>query len=364
VNRTLRILAAAGVVWVVLKRLPYTPAAAPGQRVIWGFALLTLALLAAVSWALFREETRQLLRHTDLLVPLGLLVSANELLRTLTNFPVNVSLVTVDFETGYVGWAPTHYGELLREAYLLAAGVIYAGWVMTLVIELTGGGTVSLARAFKESLRRFWKVLAVLALGWSVAFALTQFIRMSTEGFLPFALLLGVSCLCWNVVTAPLLPFVLAEGRRPFPHAVRDGLRAGWVHWRLWLVPVALQYALLGGVSFFPIGLDSQYAVGNILRGVELNVQWDASGIWTGAFANSFGWYSTALKTLVSGGDLLTYVLLSALFSAFAIIIKLRVTRLLRGVPSFGAQLGRSADPAGEPAAYVNLPPDKLGVRT
>ena len=100
INRGFRIIAAVGFVWLILKRFPGSFAADSEQGVMWAFALLALAFVAVVSLIFFRDETRRLLRHTDLLVPLGLLVSANELLRTLVDFPVAAPLVTVDFEAG------------------------------------------------------------------------------------------------------------------------------------------------------------------------------------------------------------------------------------------------------------------------
>ena len=140
---------------------------------------------------------------------------------------------------------------------------------------------------------------------------------------LPLTLLLiGAVSLLWNLLTAALLPIVVAE-RGAFVDAVRNGLRVSWERKGRWWLPVVLQMVLLGWVTLLYVSYTGSPRPGSYTTNTKSDVS--VNGFWTGGYENSCRWH-TKLMTVVETEPMpLVEFLLGLLFAVLAVVVKLRI---------------------------------------
>lgn len=309
----------------------------------WGSTVLVLAV-PAVAFAcvvLMPRATSKLSRHLDLLLPLGLYITAVELLGFLTTLPVLASVLAPSWSFKILSLSFT-----LSVAFLLqiALAVTYGGWTTALILQAVKEGrldpTVALARIGKW----FWRVLGAEIIGWGVLFLGLAVGLTVGIAVLPVALIsLGVFFLVWNLMTAALLPVVVAE-QAPFGTAIKQGIRISWTGKGRWWLAVVAQMALLGCVTFVSVSYSSHSpsilqgsgnsdvdrVVSNMFNRHE-KTHFGVNGFWTGGYEDECRWYSDLMKVAEAKKLPLVETLLGLMFGILAIIVKIKVATEVYG---------------------------------
>jgi hypothetical protein len=318
--RLLRILAVVGTVAVLLWHLVALRGVQPRQG--WGFIVLALAGLAVgVTLAvLLPRAAGRLLRHKDLLVPLGLYISAEALVMSVALIPVAATVLHAAWPVSL--FAITISLSLLFAIQLLLAAV-YATWTTVLVVQTVREGRVDLVGGFTDLRRCFLRVFGAAAIGWAVLFAgLAGAIALGASAIALALLLIGAGSLVWNLATAALLPAVVAE-RGSFGAALRQGFRLSSIGLRRWWLPVVVQMALLGWVTYIHISYTTSPQPGSTTTQTKTN--WQVSGFWTGGYENTCRWHGELMKAVEAEPLPLVSTLLGMLFAVLAIALKLRI---------------------------------------
>jgi hypothetical protein len=318
--RVLRLIALAGTSAVVLWHVVALRHMESRQE--WGFAVLVLAGLAvALTLRLvLPAESRRLLRHKDILIPLGLYIPASALLPALAAIPALAALLNPAWTLKILSIS---LGLSVAFLIQMMLAVILAGWTTTLVLQAVREDAVEPMRALRDIGRWLLPVLGTEFIGWTVLFAgVAVAIALATASIGLALILIAVVSLVWNLATAALLPVVVAE-RGPFLAALREGIQVSWARMRHWWWPVVLQMILLGWVTFIHVSFSSSPGPGMFTTQTKTN--WQVNGFWTGGFEDTFRWHGELMKALEVEPLPLITTLLELMFAVLAIAIKLRI---------------------------------------
>jgi hypothetical protein len=340
--RTFRLIALLGLGLVLIVDLARAFPLQPRQG--WGFLVLALAVIGVLLSArvLMPEATAALRRNKDLLVPVGLLFFAQNLVGWLTLLPFVGPVLA--------GGVPLALGTLplpLSLSFLLnvAVNVLYAAWATTAVLGIARTGQVEIVAAFRGSWRWCFRVLGLTGIGWAVMYGgLAVGIALMPVA-LPLAwVFLGALMLVWNFATAALL-LVGLQTEGGFWRAFHAGLRASWRHKWKWWRPLVAQFLLLGLFTVFRVRWSD--APGSY----QESTNWSLNTFWVGGYQEECHWYGKLMDALgktPTVGLLLT--LLGLVFAVFAVLIKLHVAQRLRsaGTPLPGVERPPAPD---EPVA-------------
>jgi hypothetical protein len=325
---------AAVVAWQTVSLGPLKP------RQEWGFAVLIIAG-AAVGLTLFvllPNSTRRLLRHKDILIPLGLYIPAVSVLSALAAVPAMAAVLNP-------AWPLKLFTITVSLSLLFAIqlilGVIYAGWTTALVLQAVCQERVDPVGSFTDIGRWFLRVLGAEFIGWAVLFAcLAVAIALGPASIGLALFLIGVSSLVWNLATPALLPVVVAE-RGSFGAALAQGIRVSWRRKGRWWLPVVVQMILLGWLTFIHVSYTSSPRPGTLTTQTRTN--WQVSGFWMGGYEDNFRWYTDLMKAVEAEPLPPISSLLELLFAVLAIVVKLRI------VAGIYAPMWIDKDKPGEP---------------
>jgi hypothetical protein len=292
-----------------------------------GFLVLVLALLAVVLTLrlLLPAATRKLLRHKDLLVPLGLLVLAEGVLGWLLLLPVAAVLVA---------FRPLHLGVLtLSLSGAAVLGVLlraaYGTWATTLILDAVRRDRADPLEALGGLRRWFWRVLGLECIGWGALFAGLALALALAAAAQPLAILLiGAGSLLWNLATAALLPVAL-DDRLSFGAALRAGIGASWAHRGRWWKPVMVQLLLLGAFTFVSVSYTETSGPGGVTTHTTTN--WGVNGFWTGGYTDDCRWYGALMQALEAPKLGMVNTALGLLFGVLAVTVKLHIVTALEG---------------------------------
>jgi hypothetical protein len=287
-----------------------------------GFAVLLAAGLAVglTLRLLLPAATGRLLRHRDVLIPLGLYIPAAALLAALAAipalaavlapaWPLKVLSITLSLSLGFV--------------IQLLLALIYAGWTTALVLQAVREDRLDPLGAFRDLRRWFLRVLVAEFLGWAVLFAtLAVAIALGTVSIGLALVLIGACSLVWNLVSAALLPVVVAEPGS-LAAALRKGLRVSRARMGRWWLAVVLQMILLGWVTFIYVSYTSSPGPGTITT--QTRTSWHVNGFWTGGYEDTCRWHADLMAALEAEPLPVVATLLELLFAVLAIVIKLWV---------------------------------------
>jgi hypothetical protein len=292
------------------------------SRQEWGFAVLILAGLAVglTLRLVLPAQTRRLLRHKDILVPLGLYIPASALLPALAAIPALAAVLNPAWTLKILS-----ISLALSVAFLIQMmlAVVFAGWTTTLVLQAVREDAVDPMRGLSEIGGWLLPVLGAEFMGWVVLFAgVAIAIALATASIGLALILIAVASLVWNLATAALLPVVVAE-RGPFLAALGEGIQVSWSRMRRWWLPVVLQMILLGWVTFIHVSFSSSPGPGMITTQTRTN--WQVNGFWTGGYENTCRWHGELMKALEVEPLSLITILLELMFAVLAIAIKLRI---------------------------------------
>jgi len=169
---------------------------------------------------------------------------------------------------------------------------------------------------------RFWRVLGLEFIGWITVMVVTSvlLLMMSVMGF--FALVpMAVFAVAWNFATAALLP-VAFEANGGFWQSLRTGVAASLGSLGKWWLLLLAQMLLLGLVFFY-------YSSGS----GHTNVSWSVNVFWTGGYEDECRWYGKLVDALKTVRLPLVETMLTLLFGAFAVAIKLAIIQRLQSEP-------------------------------
>jgi hypothetical protein len=315
----LRVIALVGTGVVVLWQAVSIGRVKPRQD--WGFLVLVLAGLAVglMLALILPAATRRLLRHKDLLVPLGLYVSAGALLNALAAAPAFARLLAAAEPVKLFALTFTLSLAVVIQVVL---GVIYAAWTTTLVLQVVREDRTDLAGTFAD-IGRWLRVLCAEFIGWAVLFAGVAVAIAIGRASIGVALfLIAVLTLAWNLATVALLPVVVAE-RRPMLAALADGFRQSRARMGRWCVPVVGQMVLLGWITFIHVSFTSYPRPGSVTTHTKTN--WQVNAFWTGGYEDTCRWHGDLMKAVEVEPLPLVNTLLGLVFGVLAVVIKLRV---------------------------------------
>lgn len=319
--RGLRLVALVGAGLVLLWKATSLAQMRPNQG--WGFVVLFLACVAVglTCVTVLPAATRRLRRSPDLLVPLGLYLTAEFLWSLLLAIPIVSALFSPAWNLRILAFSLSLSLNFLME---VALAVTYAGWTTRLIVQSVQRDQVDLLAAWSAWRIWFWRVLGAEAIGWCVLFGgLTLVLGLGAMA-LPLALLLiGVLSLLWNLLTAALLPVIVAE-RGAFVETVRTGLRVGWARKGRWWLPVVLHMILLGWVTVLYVSYTANPQPGAYRTNTKSDLS--VNGFWTGGYENTCRWHTKTMKLVETEPLPLVEYLLSVLFAVLAIVVKLRIT--------------------------------------
>ena len=298
-----------------------------------GIAMLLVCPVAAalVSLALMPGALGALVRRTDLLVPLALATVAGHLLDWLSAAPVVGALLCPAMPVRLLNLSfSLSLGFLLR----IALGVVYAAWATRLLLGFVETGTADCLASFPDSWRLCWRVLGAGFIGWAVVLLGTAMFLLLMPALMFVALiLLALFGVAWNLATAAVLP-LLCAGQGRLWQDFREAMAVGWSHRRRWWFLLLAQMLLLGFIFIFVGGRNFSFSV---------NV------FWTGGYEDGCRWYGKLAEVLGCERVVLVDSVLTCLFGAFAVAIKLAIIQRLQPTSSPDAQGGVPEDlPPGE----------------
>jgi hypothetical protein len=324
--RRLRLLALVGTGLVLIWKATSLSQMRPNQ--IWGFVVLFLACVAVGLTCLMvlPGATRRLRRHPDLLVPLGLYLTAEALWSLLLAIPVISGVFSPAWNLRIFAFSSSLSLNFLVQ---VALAVTYAGWTTSLIVQSVQRDQVDLLPALSAWPMWFWKVLGAEAIGWCVLFGgLTLAIMLGAVALPLTLLLIGALSLLWNLLTAALLPIVVAEPGA-FVETVRKGLRISWEGKGRWWLPIVLQMVLLGWVTMLYVSYTANPRPGSYRTNTKSDVS--VNGFWTGGYENTCRWHTKMMNLVETEPLPLVEFLLGLLFAVLAVVVKLRITADLYG---------------------------------
>ena len=313
--RTLRRVALFGLAGVVSIELLSTGPSRGGLGL--GLAMLLVASLAVVvvSLVLMPAAAGTLFGNKDLLVPLALVTVASKLLGWLAAAPGFSALLAPTFPLHLLSLS---FGVSLSFLLQIALGVAYATWVTGAVVELVRHGNSDPCRVLPLLPGRYWRILGVEFLGWGVMMAATSvlLLLMPVLMFIALALLLGFA-VAWNFATAAVLPVAWTEEGRLWP-SFRTGMAASRARLGQWW-PLLLAQLLLLGMIFLNYSSS----------GGHTNFSWSINAFWTGGYEDDCRWYDKLAEACHRPKLPVVETLLSLLFGAFAVAIKVAIVQRL-----------------------------------
>lgn len=348
----LRLIAFFGTAAVVLWQFVSMPQLQPRQA--YGFVIPAVAIFAVVLMlAVMSDATQRLLQYTDLLVPLGLFVTVSTAFNMLAAVPAIAAMLTAPWSIQLLTLSLS-LSVLMVATSLLS--VVYVGWTTTLILQVVVHGQVNLIAPFAIVGRWFWRTLTWEFLGWSILLCVSAVLLVAGTVSLTVALvLLGVTTLTWNLLTAAVLPVVLADNG-PFWNAVKDGLRISREGIPKWAPLVIAQMLLLGWVTFVHVSYtthettqtDSGYNLTTTEKTTnKTQTNWSVNSFWTGGYADDCKWHESLMKALESEPLQFVNRLLTLLFAVLAIAIKIKIVSDLYSPSPRYEVLSLNRDPPG-----------------
>ncbi|HEY6803114.1 MAG TPA: hypothetical protein VI306_05985 [Pyrinomonadaceae bacterium] len=319
----LRLIAFLGTAGVLLWDVESIPQLQPRQSA--GFIILGLAMLAVgLMLVILSDATERIFRYTDLLVPLGLFVTVSTSFNMLAALPAIAAMMAASWTIKLLTLSLS-LSVTLVVTFLLS--VAYVGWTTALIFQVVVQGQINLIAPLSVFGRWFWRALMLELLGWGILLTVLAVVLIASIMSMGGALvLLGGLSLIWNLLTAAVLPVVLADSR-PFWAAVKDGIRISRARMHKWAPLVIAQMVLLGWVTFIHVSYTHKTEGPGRLTTIEQTTKtdWGVNTFWTGTYADDCKWHGSLMKSLESEPLALVDSLLMLVFAVLAIAIKIRI---------------------------------------
>ncbi len=292
----------------------------------WGIIVLLVMGLAAAGF-LFVVAPRALgtiLRHPDLLVPLGVITTLSSIFGWLTSLTVFAPLARPFWNEPVLGLSMVLSVALIG---WIALAVLLAGWTTSLVLQAVETDRVDLLAPFLHPGRWLVRTFVAQTIG-IVGLLLLLVVAIATaRAQLTLGLIMmAAMSLGWSFFTAALLPAALAS-RGSLVESLRDGFRASRQGLGRWWHVILLQLLLLGWVTFIHLSYTSTQ--GNTTT-TYTATNWNVNGFWVGGYERGCRWYDQ----VAAAGQTRTLppivTLLALLFGVVAVAVKLTIAQRMR----------------------------------
>jgi len=316
----LRWLAVIGAALVFLHRVTSLWHMQPRQE--YGIVVLVLAAIAVglTCLVMLPAATGKLARHRDLLLPLGIYLSAEGLLDALMAIPLLAAVFSPS-------WSFTVLSLSFSLSFLfvlhIALAILYAGWTTVLILQVVGGDHLDPLGAIQTARHWFWRVAGAELFGWVVLFAVLAVVITVGVAVLPLALIvLAIFSLVWNLATAALL-LVMVSTRTPFVATLREGMRASWEGKSRWWPAVVTQMVLLGWITIFFVSYTSNPSPGSFIT--QNKSDFSINAFWTGGYEDECRWHTKLMAAVEAKPLPLAEFLLGIVYAVLAIVVKLQI---------------------------------------
>lgn len=314
--KTLRLLAALGAAAVLVYELvgmfPLQPRQSYAFIPFFGILLVTLVL----GVTLFRRSTQLLLRHPDLLVPIGLLIAFDSALAVVPRLGAlgalsgRLELLSISAELS------------LMVILSLALHVLFAGWMTQLVLDVVLLDRSNLVAGFRNWRRTFLRTLVVVLLGWGLLFLVLGSMLTTLARAIPLLLvLMGVLAFVWNFCTVAVLP-VVVHRRDSLWNGIRAGVRISVAYAKRWMWVLLAQLFVLGVLVYWSVTTTSALSF-------KSNAKFSVQVFWIGAYENSSRWYTEMMQVAEAAPVEFLSTLLLIVLTVVAIAVKLEIVSVL-----------------------------------
>lgn len=311
------LLRVAAIVGVCLVGLGKVLARGPlEQNQYFGFIVLGLIAVAVciVLFAFLPGTTARILKNPDILVPIGLYVTANEAIARLLG-----SATFILFNGGKFFFEGVTGAILVSWVLQVAISVCFLGWMTRILLRFSEDGKVDLVGAFKDTGYWFPRTLGVISLNLipillTAAIFLPVFKSGNTQSFIaflyPWIVLVAIFALIWNLATAAVLPYVLSTETGLWT-SIREGIGVSWSNKRKILLPVVALMLVSGWIVYFTLNYteikdsESEAAFGETAgttttQSVTQHTKWNLSTNfkWIVSYPEKSDWNSKIMETV------------------------------------------------------------------
>ena len=294
----------------------------------WGFVVLAIAVPAVLATVvvMMPNAGRRLLRHPDLLIPLGLLIFAEAVLGWLALLPMAGPLLGAAKSVNLVG-----IGLSISVTFVVAIilRVAYAAWQTTLIMQATNEDRSDTIATLAVARRWFLRVLGMETVGWVVHFlGIAVAFALAPAAIVLTLIAIGLWSIVWNLATAALLP-VAVQGTPGFFAALVRGISVSLAGLRHWGYVVIAQLLLLGLVTFCSVTYTEKQGANTTTKS---NSNWSVNGFWTSGYEDTCRWHEKMMEAASAPKLALVTTLHGLLFGIVAILVKLHITARLPGL--------------------------------
>ena len=286
-----------------------------------------VAAVGIVSFLLMPKAVRALWQHKDLLLPLALLMTALQLVEWLVALPLLGSLLNSSKSLNFFQFS---FGLSMGSLLTIGLFVAYATWMTAVIITFVRTGQHDPTAVFRSSFKRFWRIFGLEFIGTFVVIVgiglmLSLMPSLGVYSLVPMAVF-GV---LWNYATAALLPVGFESGQG-FWAALRDGVRSSFANLPKWWLLLLAHMLLLGMIMFFSV----RWNQGGTQH---TNLNWNVNVFWTGGYEDECRWYGKLVEVYRTTKMPLITTLLTLLFGAMAVAVKLAIVQRMQKEPVVAA---------------------------
>lgn len=338
----LRLIAVFGVIVVLLQEAITAFPLKPRQE--YGLIVLVFAtpiVLFTIAFGL-PSAWRTLIRHPELLIPLGILTLAEAVVGWLMLVPTVAQVLSPSKQFQIAAISLSVSGGFLLS---IALNVAYGAWTTTMILQAARQEPIDPAKSFSSCWRWFLRVLGLEFIGWVVLFAgLALGLALAPVSMVLAIPVIGILALIWNLATAALL-LVALDKQLGFGHALRTGIRISWANKGRWWKPVVAQMLLLGWVTLIAVSYSESTSRGYTNHS---STNWAVNAFWTGGFENECRWFGGLMKAVNAPKLAVISTILGLVYGVLAIAVKLTIAE----------RLGLRSQESDETAALQHFQPE------
>jgi hypothetical protein len=308
-SKILRTVAVIGLVLTTIYKI-FSVSDIKQNQVYSFYALILIVVGIGVSLFVLRKTTVQIFKNPDLLVPIGLYVTANTILSFGTK-----SLSFVGFRDGKLELEGL---SLFLVVYFLTQvfiSVFFTGWMTRILLQFVESGRVELIYTIQDFRNWLPRTFIYLVVGWIPIYLMLSFMflpvllggsaRSSVALLYPFIFLIGISSLFWNLATAALLPYIIST-KANLKQSFKEGVQISWANKKKTIIPVLLLMIVSGWIVLISVNyserIDEKAEFGEVSDSYSIkntrNFNYATNFVWTGNYPEASKWHNDLLKAV------------------------------------------------------------------
>ncbi len=308
VAKILRIIAVLGVIIAAVYKFFSVSEIKPNQEYSI-YALILVGFGTFISLAILGRSSVRILKNPDLLVPLGLYITAQSL------FDVFVqSSPFISFKNSGFNFSDVNFSVVPAIILNFAIAACFTGWITRTLLNFVETGEVDLIKSFQNISEWFPRTLGTLFLGslpiFLFSFAFIPFLFKTSPAvhmalIYPLVLFIAIFSIILNLATAVLVPHVLAT-QANLREAIFEGIKISWLNKRKTFVPVVLLMLVSGWIVFISVRFNDlntekkkfgEYSYVNDYS-VRYQTNFSTDFIWIGDYQEQSEWHKKMLKAV------------------------------------------------------------------